>query len=319
MKQLLFLIMLCIGAISTQAQQKPQYYFAPKLDDSAHLGITYFTLGPMFFQTTNTAPTLINQYIAIYEPRNFNYPPKGKITALYLWVYAAYTNFADGKYRFSPFDIRMGTTLRDSFGIGSNCTLFDEEKDLTTVISGNPYTIPDTTLNPHYNFRKWIKLPLQVPFMFDPTKNLVVHHKNSNDSNLQQTAPTYIQSLFCFDSLTLNKVRFFGCRANLKTVNNGGFVPTLLPCIGFDLDTTGVSEIEEVINTHLSLYPNPTKDNLYLSATPRPNTAYTITDITGRQLLQGVVKDNVISVQTLQPGLYLLRIGTEVLRFVKEE
>jgi len=125
--------------------------------------------------------------------------------------------------------------------------------------------------------------------------------------------------LSCIDSLTLNKVRVAKCSINSKTFNsNKGTLP-ILPCIGFDIDTIGVSGVDEVINSRLSLYPNPSKDYLYLSTTPSPNTAYTITDITGRQLLQGVVKDNLISVQALQPGLYLLRIGTEVLRFVKEE
>ena len=153
MKQLLFLILICLGSVSTQAQQKPQCFYAPKFDDSAHYGKT----DALIVQNNTNNINNIHKYIFIYEPRNFNYPPKGKITALYVWVFLSNPDLADGKYRFNPFALRMGTTSRDSFGIGPNCTLFDEEKDLTTVISGNPYTIPDTTLNPHYNFRKWIK------------------------------------------------------------------------------------------------------------------------------------------------------------------
>ena len=54
MKQHLFIILMCLGAISTQAQQKPQYYFAPKLDDSEHFSITYFALGLYMYQNTTT-------------------------------------------------------------------------------------------------------------------------------------------------------------------------------------------------------------------------------------------------------------------------
>ncbi|HQE13359.1 MAG TPA: T9SS type A sorting domain-containing protein [Flavipsychrobacter sp.] len=317
MKQFLFLILMCLGVISTQAQQKPQYYFAPKLDDSAHFGITYYTVHGGISQHNTTSLSLIYKQLSIYEPRNFKYPPKGKITALYLWVYNAYTNYADGKYRFSPFVIRMGTTLRDSFGIGSNCTLFDEEKDLTTVISGNPYTIPDTTLNPYSNFRKWIKLPLQIPFMFDPNKNLVVQFEESNDSTLQQTAPTFIRLLSCIDSLTFNKVRFISCQVNLKTVSNGGFVPTLLPCIGFDLDTTGVSGVDEIKATSLQLYPNPATTTIHLSI----KGSYTISTLQGAIVQQG--EGDEANVGALPQGLYLVQLTTKngerlVGRFLKE-
>ena len=316
MKQFLFLILMCLGAISIHAQQKPQYYFAPKLDDSSHFGITYKSLNPIINQNTTTSLSLISKYLTIYEPRNFNYPQKGKITALYFWVYNAYTDYADGKYRFYPFAIRMGTTLRDSFGIGSNCKLFDEEKELTTVISGNPYTIPDTTLNPYSNFRKWIKLPLQVPFMFDPNKNLVVQFEESNDSTLQQTAPSFIRFLYCIDSLTLNKNRIVKCQINSKTATSG-FFQNFIPCIGFDLDTTGVSGVDDIKATSLQLYPNPAKTTIHFSL----KGSYTISTLQGAIVKQG--EGDVANIASLPQGLCIVQLLTKngerlVGRFLKE-
>ena len=323
MKQFLFLILMCLGVISTQAQQKPQYYFAPKLDDSAHFGITYnFNIYSAYFvQYNGSNYSQLYKSFSIYYPRNFNYPPKGRITALYLWVHNAQTGSTDGKYRFSNVTIKMGNTSRDSFGVGPSCKLFDEEKELTKVIFGNPYILPDTTLAPYYNFRKWIKLPLQVPIMFDPNKNLVVRFENSYDSSAQQpTLQTNIFGFTCRDSQSLNKVRIVDVRldstfANVPLYNKVFF--SSLPCIGFDLDTTGVSEVKEAINTQLSLYPNPAKATIHFSL----KGSYTITTLQGAIVQQG--EGDVANIRALPQGLYLVQLTTKngerlVDRFLKE-
>jgi len=328
MKQLMILLLLCLGsysaAVSQVTSQAPQYYYAPPFDDTAL--IFYGNGGVGFNQQYNLAGIDYKVY-NIYYPRNFKYPPKGKISALYILMYQALTYDSSGYYKFYNSKIRMGTTTRDSFSydsINKRFIVFDDEKELTTVLQGNPY-IFDSTTSPilfGFNHKKWLKIPLQVPFMYNPNKNLVIQSFANFDT---LHASCIIESIGFYDSLTLNKIRVISVNDTFGkyfyTNYNSSFsiVGSRLSCIGFDLDTTGVSGVEEVYPTQLSLYPNPTKDYLYLSRIPRPNTAYTITDITGRQLLHGLVKDNVISVQALQPGLYLLRIGTEVLRFVKEE
>jgi len=318
MKQLLFLILMCFLAIPNQAQQKPQYFYAPKLDDSAHFGITYSALGiSVIYQNTTTNLSLISKNLTIYEPRNFNYPPKGKITSLYLWVYSANTDYTDGKYRFSPFAIRMGTTLRDSFGIGPRCKLFDTEKDLTTVIFGSPYTIPDTTLNTYSNFRKWIKLPLQVPILFDPNKNLVVQFEESNDSTLQQTTATNIHQLMCYDSLSFNKVRSVTAYIDSNYIDNTNKLVLNKFCIGFDLDTTGVSGVDDIKATSLQLYPNPATATIHFSL----KGSYTISTLQGAIVQQG--DGDVANIGDLPQGLYIVQLSTKngerlVGRFLKE-
>ena len=325
MKQFLFAsIILCISLCGF-AQSVPQYYYAPQFDDST-LGHQFTPFGISFSQSFGN-PIYNTKDILIYYPKNFKNPPKGKITALYFWMHEGATTNPTGKFIFSDFYVKLGTTTRDSFGydaVKKGYKLFDSEKELTTVIQGKPYTIADTNVVSYQCRKRWLKLPLQIPFMYDPNKNLVLqllsdnNSTKSTDSNLQQ----FISAFGYPDSSSLNKKRFLSCLDTAKTfIFTGSQLVTnnMISSFGFDLDTTGVSGVEELQTTSLQLYPNPTKGYLYLSSTPRPNTAYTITDITGRQLLQGVVKDNSISVQSLQPGLYLLRIGTEVLRFVKEE
>ena len=330
MKQLMILLLLCIGAYYTSfaqaTNQVPQYYYAPQFDDSTLYSSQYSHYGGGTSFGQIPTQQLNTKIYSIYYPSNFKYPPKGKITTLYIWIYYSQTLDSSGLYKFYNSKIRMGTTTRDSIAfdsINKRFTLFDDEKELTTVLQGNPYIFDSTSLQGSpigfgLNHKKWLKIPLQVPFLYDPLKNLVIQAFTNYDTlhDLCSIIP------FAFkDSLTLNMTRLLGvddtCGKYAHHASIGA--NSLLACIGFDLDTTGISGVEEIQATSLQLYPNPAKDYLFLSATLRPNTSYTITDIAGRQLLQGVVKDNVISVQTLQHGLYLLRIGTEVLRFVKED
>jgi hypothetical protein len=66
----------------------------------------------------------------------------------------------------------------------------------------------------------------------------------------------------------------------------------------------------------LNIYPNPTKDNLYIAK----NTGvlqYRITDIAGRQLLSGECKA-MINTASLPSGVYLLNIGGTFRKFVKQ-
>lgn len=70
-----------------------------------------------------------------------------------------------------------------------------------------------------------------------------------------------------------------------------------------------VDEFKE--STPLNIYPNPVTDILYV--TPVKDDTYTITDITGRVIKQGVVSQNHgrIQVYELTPGIYFLNIYTD--------
>jgi hypothetical protein len=84
--------------------------------------------------------------------------------------------------------------------------------------------------------------------------------------------------------------------------------------IGFDIQPNGINDITK--DKKLTVYPNPAKEALYLKNAE--GQAYLITDIAGRVLLQGSMKGRSIDVGALNSGLYLLRIGTETVKFVKE-
>ncbi len=329
MKQLMLFLLVCIGAYYTSfaqaTNQVPQYYYAPQFDDSTLFSSQYSYYGGGVGFSEIPVQGINTKAYSIYYPSNFKYPPKGKITALYIWIYYSQTLDPSGLYKFYNFKIRMGNTSRDSFAydsINKRYVLFDDENELTTVLQGNPYIFDSTTLQGSpigfgLNNRKWLKIPLQVPFMYDPNKNLVI------ETFINRDTLHYLNSIIPYvfiDSLTPNMNRIMstvatsGKYAYLTNITSGN---SMLSCIGFDLDTTGVSGVEEVYPTQLSLYPNPATATINFSL----KGSYTISTLQGALVQQGEV--DVANITSLSQGLYIVQLLTKngerlVGRFLKE-
>jgi len=91
--------------------------------------------------------------------------------------------------------------------------------------------------------------------------------------------------------------------------------PTPYPSGGFDLNAVGVINntaaisIAPVWASSFHFYPNPVQDMLYLKTGDHNAYTYYLSDITGRVLLQGDMKDQAtLDVHSLTSGLYLLHI-----------
>jgi hypothetical protein len=79
--------------------------------------------------------------------------------------------------------------------------------------------------------------------------------------------------------------------------------------------STGISEV--ATTKALSVYPNPASSEITLAS---PASNYTITDNLGRTVLSGT-KPNYytqLNISTFAPGLYFLRSGNEVVKFIKQ-
>lgn len=63
-------------------------------------------------------------------------------------------------------------------------------------------------------------------------------------------------------------------------------------------------------------YPNPAKEVLYIKEAA--NLPYTATDISGRIVLKGEIKNNAIAVSVLPTGLYFVNINNTTIKFIKE-
>src|SRR5690606_19150824 len=87
---------------------------------------------------------------------------------------------------------------------------------------------------------------------------------------------------------------------------------------GFDIDSTQVLSTRDIDrHGHLKLYPNPAKDKLHIT-NAQYGDSYMVSDITGKIMLQGKIKqEGYIEIQDLVPGLYIIKLGHQTMKFLK--
>ena len=85
--------------------------------------------------------------------------------------------------------------------------------------------------------------------------------------------------------------------------------------ITMDLDMK-ISSLTDLANRSIKVYPNPTKDYLYLQTEPVTNVSYSFFDSMGRNIIQGRITQNIesIDLRELVNGIYYLKIENEVLK-----
>lgn len=81
------------------------------------------------------------------------------------------------------------------------------------------------------------------------------------------------------------------------------------------------AQLSNVVKTetsaYLSVYPNPVRSKMKVKSTT-PFMKYSIYDLSGQKLRAGKISNNVINVNNLKSGLYLLKLDNQIVRFVKE-
>jgi len=71
---------------------------------------------------------------------------------------------------------------------------------------------------------------------------------------------------------------------------------------------------EEIQKTQAIAYPNPTKDMLYFNQA----SAYEIYDLQGKLIMKSKKPQNFVNTSKLKSGIYLIKIGEEIMKFVVE-
>lgn len=67
----------------------------------------------------------------------------------------------------------------------------------------------------------------------------------------------------------------------------------------------------------LSIYPNPVKGST-LNITKADSSEFSIYDLSGKQISNGKISDNTVSVNALPKGVYLIKVGNVSKKFIKE-
>ena len=116
---------------------------------------------------------------------------------------------------------------------------------------------------------------------------------------------------------TLSNVQKIVFENNTMTVvMKSGSDATGITCISFS-DYVGIENPKTV--TSISVFPNPVQTFLTVAGADK-NTKINLYDINGRLLKSIPAKDDSteINVSSLTPGLYLLQVGEQVIKFIKQ-
>ena len=130
----------------------------------------------------------------------------------------------------------------------------------------------------------------------------------------------YNNSVFGLHTLILKKDNTF-CVAGANYVGQLGIGNTSTnPTTEFICNNpVGIAETHCNASLQLRVYPNPTTGQLKITNYElRENTEYVIYSIVGQVVLEGVLQNNTINVESLASGMYFLKVDGKTVRFVKE-
>ncbi|MGA2298639.1 MAG: aryl-sulfate sulfotransferase [FCB group bacterium] len=80
---------------------------------------------------------------------------------------------------------------------------------------------------------------------------------------------------------------------------------------------TSVKNINEINNQIIIFYPNPVSDKIKFSDNRYKGYNYSIISLMGETISEGIIKYDNIEISNLCPGFYFLKIGNEMIKFIK--
>ena len=196
-------------------------------------------------------------------------------------------------------NVYMKNVTRSTFEDGVDFEPLAEEN----IVFSGQWTIPA-------NVDDWMTIELDTPFYYNGTDNLMVAiDKNSENWAIRN----FKYSVASFKTLTYNsdtdnpnpydlgafsgEKKTINYRANTKLV----FGPN--------------DNVVEISSETLSVYPNPATDVIYIEGAE--NEMVSIYDATGRLVMQQVYTGQ-LNVSTLPKGVYAVKSGKGMIKFVKE-
>jgi len=118
------------------------------------------------------------------------------------------------------------------------------------------------------------------------------------------------------DQYTLNGETYYQTAVYTQILTNSvGCDSTIL--LDLDLGFTGIIEdVEELF----SVYPNPTRDYLYIESNLETDLSFSLFDSMGRKVLEGETKESIqtINLSQFNSGLYYLKLAHQVVKIVKQ-
>jgi len=314
MKRLFFILLLLAGVQRSLAQGTPKYM------------VDIYSLDPTgsysgFLGAWSHATNAIQ---SIYRHTDFpTMPLQGFITDVF--VRGSYLTPAG--YTIPGLQIELGRTNLRNYPFLQvwdqqfYCSLIDTMiSTLKTVYYDSLYT-----LKINWGTGQWLKFHLQTPYQYtmqplpnDTQQNLVVQLSQKWDYGyVPHTYYCNLDAVACdkYDSLRFATIAFFMDSMKHVIQNTSMYSWSCLPIIGFSGYSLSVNDPNKI--KPFTVFPNPAQSTLHFSE--QPSGRFMMYDISGKTVLQGNTDSNgEIDIKTLSSGAYLLKIGEQTIRFLKE-
>jgi choice-of-anchor B domain-containing protein len=195
-----------------------------------------------------------------------------------------------------------------------------DDVDSGTAILISPQMNLTTYSDPYVNFSAWIYCVYgAVPddslrvVVSNGTNTATILMLGSNEENRYQWNPFSIR-LADYITITSSMQIFFRISDLDPNVNitEGGIDY-------FFISNSNTLELDEAVQAKTRIFPNPFKDQLMLEGFHK-GTSYRLMDVHGRVLMEGVIdsENEIISEQNFATGFFLLQVGEELFRVLKD-
>ncbi|HRO43874.1 MAG TPA: T9SS type A sorting domain-containing protein [Flavipsychrobacter sp.] len=302
MKQLVIMLLLLAAGSNIYAQGQPLY-----ICDTNKPNITNIVPYWMPFDMGD------NLSQALYYKSDFmSMPAQGFITDIFLKI----SSLTPSGSTLPGLTVKMGITTRKNFDGMSDAHFLAMDAALTTVYYDSFYVLPGAL-----QAGSWWKLSLPQPYQYsllplpgDTSQNLIVQLSKSVYNN----SGTQNHRFHLFEIVYNGNIPWRFARARKNDVPGqivGWTAGNISQLIGFNGYALSVDDPQKKIP--FSVFPNPATDKLHVSK--EASGVYEVYDLRGVKVAASNIKEGEeVNVQSLAPGIYMLKMGERTTRFVKE-
>ncbi len=191
--------------------------------------------------------------------------------------------------------------------------------------SSHSYRLQSETFGGVETSEWWTTIGNSIPYLYRDTNNKTILFVGSERGDV-----------FHYDSIDNNLNGNFNGLDTIKTINRG---PNAAPAFGqlnndshldliignergglsFYYGKTGSAPTTSIkeFTFNWTVYPNPFKNEIFIKA-PYTNATYIITDISGKEILSGILNNNSISTGNISKGIYLITLMTPQGQYTKK-
>lgn len=170
----------------------------------------------------------------------------------------------------------------------------------------------NNSMNEYVNFQLWIYETGIIEFRFGP-------QSITNTANWYEGLPGILSGLAVYDIVNevISNIHLLMGSAATPQLSDQLASLTGHPTAGliYRFEPLNIG-IEDEVKSNLALYPNPTKDALYISGGDM-FAPVSILDMSGRVITEGNLENGKIYLGNLSSGVYFIQVENEVLKFVK--